>query len=115
MVFPEDVSTWVPGSPFVRKTLTRPSFATMAAGRGATPPGTQPASAYASRQGGFVMNGLLPGRYRVAALPYISDTNSPSAMAPATDRESLERLRASAKTVEAVVGQASSVELRLPR
>ena len=115
LVFSEDASKWVPGSPFVRTTRTRPSPATMAAGRGATAPGVQPTSAYANRQGGFVMNGLLPGRYHVAALPYNADTNSPSAMAPDTDRESLEKLRATAKTVRAAVGQASSVELRLPK
>jgi hypothetical protein len=115
VIFPEDTSKWVPGSPFVRTTRTRPSPATMAAGRGATPPGVQPTSAYANRQGGFVMNGLLPGRYHVAALPYNPDTNSPSAMVPATDRESLATLRASAKTVGATVGQAASVELRLPK
>ncbi len=115
VVFPEDASKWVPGSPFVRTTRTRPSPATMAAGRGATPPGVQPTSAYANRQGGFVMNGLLPGRYHVAALPYNPDSNSPAGVVPATDRESLEKLRASARTIGAAVGQASSVELRLPK
>ena len=78
VVFPEDASKWVPGSPFVRTTRTCSSPATMAAGRGATPPGVQPTSAYANRQGGFVMNGLLPGRYHVAALPYKPDSNSPA-------------------------------------
>jgi hypothetical protein len=115
LVFSEDASKWVPGSPFVRTTRTRPSPATMASGRGATAPGVQPTSAYANRQGGFVMNGLLPGRYHVSALPYSSDPNSPAGVVPATDRDSLEKLRANAKTVRAAVGQASSVELRLPK
>ncbi len=115
VVFPEDASKWVPGSPFVRMTRTRASPVTMDEGRGGILPGTPPISAYVSRQGGFVMTGLLPGRYHVAALQYNADTNSPSDMAPATDREALAKLRAGARTVGASVGQAASVELRLPR
>jgi len=115
VVFPEDASKWVPGSPFVRTMRTRPLPATMAAGRGATAPGVQPTSAYANRQGGFVTNGLLPGRYHVAAVPYTVDPYGASGLGMSTDRESLEKLRARAKTVAATVGQASSVELRLPK
>jgi hypothetical protein len=112
VVFPEDPSKSFAGSPFVRLSRTRPASASEPGGRGAPAPGVLPINAAATGPGGFVVNGLLPGRYVVAALPVDPATN---ATTPSTDRESLEKLRQGGKIVTAVTGQPASVELRLPR
>jgi len=114
LVFPEDASRCFAGSPFVRLSRTRSESASEpgSRGRGAPTPGVQPLSVMATRPGGFVLNGLLPGRYAVAVLPV--DTTA-STMTPAMDPDALEKLRPDARIVTAVVGQPSALQLRLPK
>ena len=59
---------------------------------------------------------LLPGRYAVVAILATEGgpTVSQSSM-PATDRESLEKLRSNAKIVTAVAGQTATLQLQLKK
>ncbi|MEW5980894.1 MAG: carboxypeptidase-like regulatory domain-containing protein [Acidobacteriota bacterium] len=114
VVFPDDASRWFPHSPFVHVTATRQVASTAPTRQGEAPPGPAPAPSPLSRQAGaFTTPRLLPGRYLVAAGPF---TGGPSgSRPPATDRASLERLRAGATLADVAAGETVTVRLQIPK
>ena len=80
----------------------------MSAARMTAMPGQAPAARWTPVVGGFTTARLLPGRYWVAVVP---DANA----MPPTDRESLDKLRATATSVTVTTGEPATVQLRLPK
>lgn len=118
IVFSDDETRWFPMSPFVRINLSRPTAAA-SGGRGASTPPASPggpaASAESRQAGGFVTPMLLPGRYAIVALPVNDGSYGSPRSSPATDRESLQQLRAGAKVVSLTAGQTVTVRLQLKK
>jgi hypothetical protein len=109
IVFSDDETRWFPMSPFVRIGRSRPT-AGASGGRGS------PTASAASRQaGGFATPMLLPGRYAIVALPVNDGSSLSPGSSPATDRDSLQQLRAGAKTVSLTAGQTVTVQLQLKK
>ncbi len=108
VVFPEDPDRWFAGSPFVIATRTVASVPQSLSQRMASTPGQPTAATWTPVPGGFITSRLLAGRYWVAAMP-------DSDVMPPTDRESLDRLRATATSVTVTSGDAATVEVRLPK
>jgi hypothetical protein len=106
IVFPDDPDRWFQASPFIVLARTLASVPTLRAQRTAAP--GQPPT-WAPVVGGFSVGRLLPGRYFVAALP---GTNASMSL---VDRESLQRLSATAASVTLGAGEPVTVQVRLPK
>ncbi len=111
IIFPEDETRWFQGSPFVHVGRAVPAMPASASRppHGSLTPGAPPAGRRAPVPGSFAWNGLLPGRYLVAAL------DGEDRGMPATDRESLERLRKHAVVATVTVGAAASVHVQVTK
>ena len=58
---------------------------------------------------------LLPGRYAIVALPVNDGSSLAPGSSPATDRDSLQQLRAGAKIVSLTAGHTVTVQLQLKK